>query len=278
MTSPNGHVLSIDMTLVRRTLYAWANVALLLACGSAGYTVDSPSSACRQRPDYCALVTGEEASVPAARGGAELASIQATLRVLTAVMKSRIEHELVECADWANAEVNRRHLGGQSPSRQQCQQVLFGRDPCGRTVTRAMQLGTEKHDLALQCVQERLGKLIPGSFSLQQRYRYDARTARKELVDPEETKALLQKGCSDELVGTLVPDVVIHSGNPLEALAIYDFKFTCPSSNYPRWTTYPEGHPYANERQGSMYKKLLAIGPDLVAPAWGIIRWVESQL
>ena len=74
--------------------------------------------------------------------------------------------------------------------------------------------------MALQCVQERLDRLIPGRFSLEPRYRYDKRTGQTELVSQQEARALRQQGCGDELKGTLVPDVVIHSGNPLEALAV----------------------------------------------------------
>ena len=76
--------------------------------------------------------------------------------------------------------------------------------------------------------------------------------------------------------GTLVPDVVIHSGNPLEVLAIYDFKFPCPFSNDPTWNKYPEGHPYYGSTQGRMYREVFQVGPHLVAPIWRVIRWVES--
>ncbi len=37
----------------------------------------------------------------------------------------------------------------------------------GKPVTRAMQLGTEKHRLAIQCTKEKLDALIPGHFSLE---------------------------------------------------------------------------------------------------------------
>ena len=139
-----------------------------------------------------------------------------------------------------------------------------------------MQLGIEKHQLAVQCARERLGALIPGRFSLEQRYRHDQRTGERRLISNEEAQALLRRGCGDELEGTLRPDVVIHSGNPLDALAVYDFKFTCPTSNPPRWSVYPEGHPYSGLSQGELYQDLLKVEPHLVAPIWKIIRWPAS--
>ena len=195
--------------------------ALLMGCGSAGYAVDSATSACRQNPQYCALVAGEETVVPATlRAGAEVASVAATLQVLTPETQSGIEQALVECVEWADAKVNRQRFGGKNPSRAQCQEELPGTDPCGKKVTRAMQLGTEKHALARQCVEQKLNAQIPGRFSLEQRYRHDPQTGQKQLVSPEEARALRRQGCADELEGTIVPDVVIHSGNPLDVLAV----------------------------------------------------------
>lgn len=263
------------MTLPRKIRPRRAALAvsvLLMSCGSAGYSVDSATSACKQNPQYCALVAGEETVVP----GAEVASVAATLRVLTPEKQPSIEQALVKCVEWAHGEVNLRRFGGKSPSREQCQEALPGTDPCGKKVTRAMQLGTEKHALARQCVEQELNALIPGRFSLDQRYRYDPRTGQKQLVSPEEARALRQQGCGDEFEGTIVPDVVIHSGNPLEVLSVYDFKFPCPISNYPSWNRYPRGHPYSDSNQGAIYKKILGVGPHLVAPIWRIIRWVES--
>lgn len=243
---------------------------LLIGCGSAGYAVDSATSACQQNPQYCAAIAGEEAVVPAAviRGG----TVAATLWVLTRQTRSDIEQALVECVEWANTEANRERFGGKSPSREQCQEKLPGTDPCGKKVTRAMQLGKEKHALARQCVEQKLNAQIPGRFSLDQRYRYDPQTGQKQLVSREEARTLLQQGCGDELKGTIVPDVVIHSGNPLEVLAVYDFKFPCPASNYPDWREYADG-----SLQGDAYRQILGVGPDLVAPIWKIIRWTLTR-
>jgi hypothetical protein len=248
-----------------------ALTALLVACGSAAYTLDSATSACRQNPAYCAQVAGEESIVPTLKGGVEVASVAATLKVLTPHAKSSIEEALIKCVEWANDEVNDKRFGGNRPTPAQCQEVL-GNDPCGNTVTRAMLLGKQKHRLALQCVEWELGKLIPERFSLEQRYRYDSRTGQKQLVSSKEAQALLQQGCGNELEGTIAPDVVIHSGNPLAVLAVYDLKFPCPASNEPSWRDYEEGHPYHGSDQGRIYHKILQVIPRLVAPLWKIIQ------
>ncbi|OJH36055.1 hypothetical protein BON30_36300 [Cystobacter ferrugineus] len=163
--------------------------------------------------------------MPTVRGGAEVASVAATLRVLTPQQQSRIEQELVACAEWAHEHVNHLRLGGSPPTHEQCQEVL-ATDGCGRKVTRAMQLGSEKHERAIQCTRERL---------------------------------------------EIVPDVVIHSGNPLEALAVYDFKFPCPTRNPPNWRNYPQGHPYHRSNQGEMYEAALRVKPRRVAPVWKLL-------
>ncbi|WNG42103.1 hypothetical protein F0U61_23345 [Archangium violaceum] len=73
-----------------------------------------------------------------------------------------------------------------------------------------------------------------------------------------------------------MPDIVIHSGNPLDVLAVYDFKFPCPDTNKPSWREYEQG-PFAGSTQGKMYLEILKVGPNLIAPIRGIIRWLESQ-
>ena len=234
------------------------------------YALDSATSACQRTPAYCASIAGEETVVPAVRGGAEVASLGGAYRLLSPDTRAQVEQALVDCAQSADAAVNRLRFAGLQPTRQQCQEVLARPDPCGKTVTRAMQLGTEKHHLALQCAQEQLGGLVPGRFSLEQRYRYDKQTDTRRLVTKDEAKALLRQGCEDDLKGTVVPDVVLHSGNPLEVLAVYDFKFPCPSDNPPRWSGYPEGHPYAQENQGTVYKMALGPQPYRVSPLWGV--------
>jgi hypothetical protein len=70
----------------------------------------------------------------------------------------------------------------------------------------------------------------------------------------------------------LRPDIVIHTGNPLRANAVYDLKFPCPGSNHPDWTRYPEESPFRGLRQGDVYDTALKTEAARVAPVWGIIR------
>jgi hypothetical protein len=129
------------------------------------------------------------------------------------------------------------------------------------------------HAEAQKCAEQYLNGLRPGGYSLEQRYRYDRQTGRKKLVSAEEERLLEQTGNGGELSGTLKPDVVIHSGNPLNAEAVYDFKFPCVNIDEPAsWSTYSEGHPYAGQDQGAMYEELLGQKPALVMPRLGIIR------
>ncbi|WNG23098.1 hypothetical protein F0U62_02895 [Cystobacter fuscus] len=244
---------------------------LLWVYGPTGHAGDSVTNTCRQHPAYCTLLNGQEAgAAPTAQAGAKVASIAATLRFLSPELKLRIERTLHECAAWADAEVNRQRLGGNAPSRQQCQEVLPTLDPCGQKVTRAMQWGSEKHALATQCVQEQLDPLIPGRFSLEPRYRYDRPTGQVQWLSPAEVRALLRQDCGKELKGTLVPDVVIHSGNPLQAVSIYDFKFPCPPDNHASWTKYTAGHTNHGLNQGDVYVEALKTEAALVTPRQGV--------
>ncbi|HEX8822471.1 MAG TPA: hypothetical protein VF794_21270 [Archangium sp.] len=145
-----------------------------------------------------------------------------------------------------------------------------------------MRLGTEMHEVAARCAQEKLDKLRPGGFSLESRYRYDSRTGRWKQVSTEEERALEASGNQGELRGTLKPDVIIHSGNPLDVQAIYDFKFPCviphKFDGITRWERYPKGHPYQGRTQEELYNQLL--GPNnilgqnaaRIVPRWGVIR------
>jgi hypothetical protein len=147
----------------------------------------------------------------------------------------------------------------------------WGTDSEGRPVTRAMQLGNEKHAEAFKCVEQKLGELIPGHYSIEQRYRYDRKTGKLELVSQTEEQRLLRQGRQHELLGTLQPDVVIHSGNPLQARAVYDFKFPCIPGIQPTWTIYNRP-PYQDLTQGEVYQEAFKVSPARVAPGKGVIR------
>jgi hypothetical protein len=198
----------------------------------------------------------------------------AVVRLLEKSAENLIDKALAECADLARSEVLLRHrqaFAGPSPTRAECSEQV--KDATGRKVTRAMQLGTEMHQVALQCAKEKLGKLRPGGFSLEPRYRYDSKTGQTKQVNDEEAHALRESGNGGELLGTLVPDVVIHPGNPLHVQAIYDFKFQCVHTDrVPQWESYPAGHPHQNLNQRELYEKVLGGSAARVAPRHGVVR------
>ena len=245
--------------------------------GRYGYD-NSVSAACRQNPAQCAALSGKEL----AEVGITVASVGSALQVLDNLTRGSIEQALVECADLARSEVLLRYpttFKGPAPDLNECNEWTV--DAQGNSVTWAMRLGTEMHEVAAQCAEERLDKLRPGGFSLESRYRYDSRTGQWKQVSPEQERALVESGNQGELRGTLKPDVVLHTGNPSNVLVIYDFKFPCVNPRdykaLTNWDTYPTGHPYQGRTQKWMYRQLL--GPnDLsgqniarIVPRWGVI-------
>ncbi|QSQ26828.1 hypothetical protein JY651_18760 [Pyxidicoccus parkwayensis] len=240
------------------------------------YAFDSATSKCEQQPLLCARMVGEETVIPLARTMETVASTVRTgvavLRIFEETTKAVVEKELTACAEQARSKVLLDHFDGGSPTPRECNEVVE-ESGSGRRITRAMQLGCLMHEVALACTREALRKRIPGRFSLEQRYRYDRATRTLALMSAEETRSLLRLRCGEELRGTLVPDVVIHSGNPLEAQAIYDFKFPCAnSSELPLSRPYPQGHPYGGDTQETIYQEALGAEVWRVVPRWGVIR------
>ena len=225
--------------------------------------LDSPSATCRNSLSACAALYGKE-----------VASAAAVLKmVLDETTKKSIEQELTQCAELARSEVLLRHQGQfekPSPNANECNQPA--KNAIRKGVTWAMQLGTEMHEVARECAEERLSQLRPGGFSLEQRYRIDLKTGQKKLVSAEEERALEESGNGGELKGTLKPDVVIHQGDPLNAQAVYDFKFPCVNiDSAPRWNRYPEGHPFADSTQRDMYVKFIAPLVARIIPRLGVV-------
>lgn len=114
-------------------------------------------------------------------------AVVATRLLLDAETKVRIEDALKECAEQARSEVLLRRFGGRSPTPEDCREQV-GVDSKGERVIRAMQFGQEMHEIAFRCVRERLGKLLPGGFSVEPRYRYDQRTGTTTLISPCTTR------------------------------------------------------------------------------------------
>jgi hypothetical protein len=207
--------------------------------------------------------------IPVATAGG---SVHRVLQALDDATRSSIEEALEECADGARSTVllrSRALFQGSSPTAEDCMQWV--KDETGRRMTLAMYLGLKMHEFALECARERLDKLWPGGFNIEPRYRYDEDTGRKRLISPEEERALEHSGNAGELLGTIKPDVVLHTGDPLEVRAIYDYKFPCVNTDVaPPWTHYSEG-PHEGFNQGQVYEKVLGKRPARVVPRLGTI-------
>lgn len=261
----------------------WMALVLQTACttpvgaqrgGSYSYD-NSVSAACRQNPANCPALAGKEATFePIRQAGTAVASVAAVLAVLDNEARISIEEALKYCADMARSEVLLRYpaaFKGPAPDAGECNQRTV--DAQGRSVTWAMRLGMEMHEVARHCAEEELNKLRPGGFSLEQRYRYDMRTGSKRPISAAEERALVESGNQGELKGTLKPDVVIHSGLPLDVQAVYDFKFPCVNlDEAPPWTEYAEGHPYSDYNQGQMYEMAFESPVARIMPRLGVIR------
>ncbi|WP_164013787.1 hypothetical protein [Pyxidicoccus trucidator] len=180
------------------------------------------------------------------------------------------QERLVECARLAERRVNASHFGNRAPTRQECGEEVEV-DGCGARVTRAMQLGQQKHEVALQCAREALEELWPGQFSLEQRYRYYPNARMLESVSREEEARLIAQRCTRELWRTIKPDLVLHAGgNLLRSLLTLDFKFPCPDTNEPRWTRYGKTSAYFGFDQREIYKEALGGEALMISPQTGV--------
>ncbi len=230
---------------------------------------DTETNACLRFPGNCPGAQGLAARQRVAEAGATFASIAATLYTEDKAQQARIAEAILDCVKDADFQLNERYFGG-NPTREQCAEVV-GRDARGNPVTRAMLLGREKHALALQCIQQKLHEIRPSGFSLNQRYRQNKATEKWEPLGEQQVQALLRAG-GEGLIGTLVPDIVIHTGNPVEVLDVFDLKFPCPGTNPAIWHGYPENHPYASMNQGAAYERAFGVKAARVSPRWDIQR------
>ncbi|MBN8228139.1 hypothetical protein JYK02_11530 [Corallococcus macrosporus] len=246
---------------------------LLQACGGAHrrsqYDFDSATNSCRTQPAYCARAAGEEAVVPravrtfATAGGAAAAAV----KLLDDALKQQVTKALEECADMARAEVILANFGSRSPTPKECREEL--RDAQGRTITRAMKLGEEMHRAALECAEAKLSQLRPGGFSLEPTYLYDPASGKTTWLSPAEVARIRRRGSLGELKGSLVPDVVLHTGDPAQVQDIYDFKFPCADlTRIVPWRDYPSGHPYFGSNQGDMYSRAFNVEKPVQIQPW----------
>jgi hypothetical protein len=236
--------------------------------------MDSATSACLRNPSCYMAPPGEDAILPwLSRSLDAVRTVLTVVRLLEEAEVARVQQTLKDCANEASFKVDEQWLGkGNRPTRSLCQQT-YETDARGAKVTWAMHLGREKHRVALECVQRELGQTLAEHVSLQPQYRYYREPRTLELLDPRQVAEWLRDGLYNLLLGTLIPDVVVHAaGNPLRAQAVFDFKFPCPSSNSAQWYAYPDDHPYRNLDQGSIYKEAFNVEkPILIAPGFGAL-------
>ena len=206
-------------------------------------------------------------TVPLAVGSTLVIATPVVLAILQSQDKAgELQERLVECARLAEQQVNFPLFGNRPPTREECGEELRV-DGCAEPLTRAMMLGRQKHVIALACAREVLEKLWPRPFSIEQRYRYHSHANVLESIDRAKEQQLIKDRCTEELRGTIKPDIVLHSDyNLLQAALILDFKFPCPPTNRPYWNEYREPSPYAGADQGKIYKKALGGKTLLITP------------
>jgi hypothetical protein len=177
--------------------------------------MDSATRGCLNNPACYTTAPGEEALIPWLSRALEAARVLVTLKeVLDEADLRLIEGILVECAKEADFQVNEREYGeGRYPDDAECDRVV-GYEKNGNEVTRAMELGTMKHEVAFACVRSRLLSQFPENISIEPRY----------APGPAQGQFVL----TEQLLGSLRPDIVLHiARNPTKVQCIFDFKFPC---------------------------------------------------
>ncbi|MCY1002334.1 hypothetical protein OWM54_34790 [Myxococcus sp. MISCRS1] len=184
---------------------------------------------------------------------------------------NELEERLVDCAIQAERQINNRFFGGRPPTRNECLETVEV-DACGKSVTRAMHLGQQKHVLALKCAREVLDSLWPAPFSIEQRYRYYPQAKILETIGRAEEARLLRQGCGQELWRTIKPDIVLHESHDLLKSALtLDFKFPCPNTNQAQWTRYGASSAYSGKRQDEIYTAALGGKTVIISPREGVV-------
>lgn len=177
-------------------------------------TLNSATDGCLRNPVCVASTPGEEAIIPWLSRGVSAARTLATLKEFLDEAELRLVEEiLVECARDADFQVNEREYGpGKYPSDAECKRVVGYKD--GQEVTRAIELGVMKHEVAFACVERRLLTRFPDNISVEPRYGQNPSARGYSLTD--------------NWLGSLKPDIVLHvARNPNKVQCVYDFKFPC---------------------------------------------------
>ncbi|HEX5752177.1 MAG TPA: hypothetical protein VFZ09_38545 [Archangium sp.] len=224
-------------------------------------TMDSATNGCLRNPACYKPPPGEEAIIPWLNHTASAARTASTVSMMLEDADVKIiEGLLTRCARQADEKVNKEddELQGQEPTREQCKKVV--RREANREVTRAMELGTRKHELALDCIRAAVTERLAKHISVEPTYQKDPHTGQWRWIDPKQVEEWLQLGLKSKLWGALVPDVVVHApGNPNQAQRLYDLKFPCPPENDPSWGRYAPGQPHHPKTQEQMYRDALRL-------------------
>ncbi|MCY1032004.1 hypothetical protein OV207_11095 [Corallococcus sp. BB11-1] len=257
----------------------WAACALLAACASGSQR----STHGKLKLDTRTVAHAHHAAILAEQIAASAASRTAAstlLRhapVMLALMQSHnavgeLEERLAACAVQAEERGNALFFQGRPPTREECKEEL-DQDECGRPITRAMRLGQQKHVLALECAREVLDELWPAPYSTEQRYRFYLNAGVVETLSREKEASIIARGCTEELRGTIKPDLVLHADrNLLKAALTLDFKFPCPEDNPPQWTIYGKNSVHFGKKQGDLYQEALGGKAMLISPKEGVTQ------
>lgn len=225
-------------------------------------STDSATAGCLRNPACYNTLPGEEAIIPGLSRAVDAANAATTMSVMLEGMDIKvIERVLTDCAQKANEQVNKEdeELQGQEPTREQCKKVV--RMEGGKEVTRAMELGARKHEVALECARQAFAERFTDNVKVEPTYQKDSSTGLWRWVDPKQVEEWLQLRLTSMLWGALVPDIVIHVlGDPNQVRHIYDFKFPCPADNPPAWRRSTRGQPHYPHDQGAMYENALLEG------------------
>lgn len=241
------------------------------APGHYAQTTDSATAGCLRNPACYTKLPGEEATIPWLSRAEDAARAAATLATMLEDADIKlVQQVLTDCAQQANKKINNEdeELQGREPTREQCNKVV--RMEGNKEVTRAMELGSKKHEAALDCARKAFAERFTQNISVEPTYQQDFKTKLWRWIDPKQIEEWLQIGLTSPLWGALVPDIVIHaSGNPNQIQNVYDFKFPCPSTKDPSWRRYDKGQPHFPKDQGKMYEDALLGGkskPKRVTP------------
>jgi hypothetical protein len=268
----------------------WGALVLLAGCATGGgwgrstgmghpvpghyaQTADSATSTCLNNP-ACYTQVGDEAIIPwLTRTASAVRTTAAVMKFLETADVKLVEQILVECVKDAHDEVNKGEFGeeGYIPTDEQCNEVV--RREGDQDVTRAMDLGTKKHERASECVKDKLGGRLLQNVTVGPRYKYDPVSKRWRMLDPEAVAKWIEEKLFELLRGTLAPDVVMHAtGNPDKVQRVYDFKFPCLSSrkSNPGWRRSQGQRKDQRDKYGD------ALGgeddPALISPQLGLQR------